>query len=147
MITIKEIEKIKTAGSNNQINGIFIPLWKDYDHQPALQPRFVYFTSCLPHCRKGPYLHTKRRGLLTLIEGKIIFVYQNKNNFEKIPLTAQEKAVLIDIPAQVGYLLDNPYNEEAKLINICDHPWRADNQETIIPDFKNYFLQQKNAAH
>ena len=115
-----------------------IPLWKDRDVRPAMKPRYVYFFTCAPRAHKGPYLHKKRRGLLFLLEGKLIFVYMTGKKFKEIKLDAREGAVMLDIPRGTGYLIKNPYRREARCINICDYPWKPNEHETITPDFTSY---------
>lgn len=133
------LKRIKTVNkSSGKDNGIMMPLWKDYDAIDLITPRFIYYTTCLAAEDKGPYLHTKRRTLLSLVEGKIIFVYLDKNVFKDVMVDAGKDSMLFDIPAGIGYLIRNPYSAEAKMVNICDYPWREGDNETVIPDFSDY---------
>ena len=110
-----------------------IPLWKDYDLVQKMRVRFVYYSTCAPKTEKGPYLHKKRRGLLTLLEGKAIFVYKVGKKFKETKLDASKKITMLDIPKGIGYLIKNPYSAEAKFINICDYPWKPNENETVVP--------------
>ena len=143
MVKIYKIPKVKTKDKiNGKFNGLMIPIWKDYDPLLAggskMKPRFVYFFTCAARSEKGPHLHKKRRGLLTLLEGKALFVYQVGKKFKEIKLDAAKEAIMIDIPKGTGYLIKNLYSKEAKFVNICDYPWRPDDNETITPDFSGY---------
>lgn len=141
MITVRTIDKIQTKEKNGgRPNGLMIPLWKDYDNiVPPMHPRFVYAMTCAPQSSKGPYLHTKRRGLLTLIQGSAVVVYQEENEFREIILNAMDGAAMLDIPMGTGYLIYNPSSDiEALFINICDYPWKKDDNETLTPDFRGW---------
>src|SRR3989344_3726820 len=140
MIKKNHIPKIETRDKiTSRKNGIMIPLWKDYDFRPAMNPRYVYFFTCASRAHKGPYLHKKRRGLLSLIEGKAIFVYKTGKKFVEIKLDASRSATMLDITMGTGYLIKNPYSKEAKFLNICDYPWKPNENETIIPDFSGHY--------
>ena len=149
MLKTYEIEKIATkAKESGMVNGSMIPVWKDYDEIPQMTPQFIYLLTCAPACAKGPYLHTKRRGLLTLIEGSVRIVYQEeeRGNFQELSLDAKEKAIMIDIPAGIGYLIVNTsQTDSALLLNICDYAWRKDDNETVTPDFSLYHQQTKTS--
>ena len=139
MVKVYKIAKVKTKDkTKGAVNGLIIPIWKDYDPMPKMKPRFVYFFTCAAFSEKGPHLHKKRRGLLTLLEGKALFIYQAGKNFKKIVLDSSKEAIMVDIPKGVGYLIKNPYSKEAKFVNICDYPWRPNDNETITPDFSRY---------
>lgn len=140
IVTVHTIEKIPTGEKRNgRPSGIMIPIWKDYDPIPRIVPRFVYMMTCAPGRQKGPYLHTKRRGLLTLAEGRVRLVYQEGHTFREVDMDAGEKAVMADISAGTGYLIKNPSpDREAVFIVICDYPWRKADQEMVVPDFSGY---------
>lgn len=140
MIIVRDIEKIHTREKENgRENGFMIPLWKDYDDMPPIVPRFVYMMTCAPQSTKGPYLHTKRRGLLTLIEGSASVVYQEGGEFHEVILEATDHAKMLDIPTNVGYLVRNlSLDHQAVFVNICDYPWKKDDNETITPDFSGW---------
>lgn len=140
MVEIKAhpLNRIKTTNKNSgKPNGILMPLWKDYDPIDSMTPRFVYYTTCLAGEDKGPYFHTKRRTLLNLVEGKIVFVYRENNLFKEIVVDSDNPS-LLDVPAGIGYLIRNPHSKEAKIVNICDYPWREGDNETQTPDFSDY---------
>ena len=135
------VSRIKTTDKKSgKYNGIMMPLWKDYDPVAPISPRYVYYTTCLAGENKGPYLHTKRRTLLNLVEGKIILAYQENDNFKEIIIDSENNPLLFDIPAGIGYFIRNIYQTEAKMVNICDYPWREGDNETETPDFSAYFL-------
>lgn len=121
------------------INGMLVPLWKDYDPIEKLVPRYVYYTTCNPGEDKGPYLHKNRRTLLALVEGKAVFVYKDGKKFSEIVLNADENITMLDVPRGMGYLIRNTHDSIARLINICDYPWREGDDETESPNFKEYY--------
>ena len=140
MLTVRAIDKIETVEKeSNRISGCMIPLWKDYDDMIPMHPRFVYAMTCAPQSTKGPYLHTKRRGLLTLIEGSAVIVYQEGKEFHTIALHAMDSVAMLDIPAGIGHLIYNSsFDKSALFVNICDYPWRKDDNETLTPDFSGW---------
>jgi hypothetical protein len=142
---VYKLAKIITRDKRSGVkSGSLIPLWKDYDPGRKLKPRYIYYLACSPKRLKGPYLHTRRRGLLTLIGGGATLVYRTKTGFQELRLRADGPEVpMIDIPSGVEYLILNPYKVEARFINICDYPWRKGDSETIIPDFHAYFKKKR----
>lgn len=133
------IARIKTVSKNSgRINGTLMPLWKDYDPLPAMAPRYIYYATCRAGEEKGPYLHTKRRTLLNLVEGRIILAYREAEVFKETEVNADSHPVLFDIPAGVGYLIRNASKDDAKMVNICDYPWKEGDNETEVPDFSGY---------
>lgn len=139
-----KINKIETRDKISlKKNGFMIPIWKDYDKIEQIKPRYVYYLTCAPQSIKGPYLHKKRRGLLTLLEGRIVLAYKSGNKFNEVHMEAGDEAMMADIPKMVGYLIQNPYKKEARLLNICDYPWKKDDNETITPDFSGYLRQSQ----
>ncbi len=117
---------------------MLMPLWKDYDSLPAMTPRYVYYATCRAGEEKGPYLHRKRRTLLNLVEGRIILAYREAEVFKETEVNADSHPVLFDIPAGVGYLIRNPFKDDAVMVNICDYPWKEGDNETEAPDFSDY---------
>lgn len=139
-LKVYKITKIITRHSQGGAStGLLIPLWKDYEAGKKIRPRYIYFMSCAPKSFKGPYLHTKRRGFLTLIEGRLLLVYKDGTRFKKIFLNADRQAMMVDMPKNTAYLMENPFKKEAQLINICDYPWKKGDHETVEPDFSKYF--------
>jgi len=139
MVKFFELKSHQTKDGQGKENGFILPLWKDSDAMEKIQPRYVYFTTCDPGTDKGPYLHEKRRGLLCVIEGKILFVYKDGDVFKEKLIDSDKNPTLIDIPSRTPYLIRNQFNNTAKLINICDYPWISGDTETVTPNFGDYF--------
>jgi len=72
-------------------SGIMIPLWKDYDSDKIKNAKFVYFTTCKPGTTKGPYTHLRRSALLSVLQGKIVYVYKESNQYKEVEINADEK--------------------------------------------------------
>lgn len=139
MLKIINLEKHTTVDSSTgQISGEMIPLWKDYIKETAIVPRYVYYTTILPGTIKGPYQHKKRRGLFSVVAGIVRFVYKEKNEFIEIDIDANVQPKLIDIPTNTQYLLIGKGDTPCGIVNICDYPWKPDDNETIQPDFSGY---------
>ena len=134
------VARISTLNKKTgNINGMLVPLWKDYDPIERIVPKYIYYTTCSQGEDKGPYLHKKRRTLIALVEGRIIFVYKDGEKFSEIALTSDENITMLDVPSGVGYLIRNTSDDVARLVNICDHPWRENDNETESPDFNEYY--------
>lgn len=138
MVKFYSLAAHETRDSSGRKNGFILPLWKDYDEIEEIAPRYIYFTTCEPGFDKGPYFHTKRRGLITLLEGRILFIYKEHGVYRERLIDAEKAYTLIDIPAKTPYLIRNNSQKTAKLINICDYPWKKGDDETIVPDFGDY---------
>lgn len=143
-LAVYKLPKIVTRnGKIKMVNGMMIPLWKDYDPGRKIKPRYIYYMTCSPGKSKGPYLHTKRRGLLTLIDGQATLVYRIDREFQELSMRAVRNAVMVDIPARVGYLIRNLSKIAAHFIIIGDYPWKKGEKETVTPDFHGYYEQKK----
>lgn len=139
MLKIINLERIFTKEfDSKKDNGEMIPLWKDYIKETSIVPRYVYYTVMLPNTYKGPYQHKKRRGLFSIVSGKIRFIYQENNKFKELDIDADSQPKMIEIPTNLKYLLFGLGKKQAVIINICDYPWKPKDNETVIPDFSKY---------
>jgi len=141
MIQIKKIDSYPTYSKilPKQLNGMMCPLWKDYD-EVKIVPRMVYAISILPRTVKGPYCHTKRRGLLCLIQGKAVFVYKSpeEDQFHVKEMDSKESLMMIEIPKNLEYAIIGLGAQESLFVNICDYPFIPGDNETTIPNFGGY---------
>jgi len=124
-------------------NGFMLPLWNDSEDFP-FDTRFIYATTCNPFTVKGPYCHTKRSGLLCVIFGKIVYVHKKPGEhfFQEEEIDADTNPVRFLIPVGEEYCFIGLGDKEALLINICDYPWKAGDNETLIPDFSEYHFEK-----
>jgi hypothetical protein len=116
--------------------GSLIPLWNVHEGR-GLVPRFVYATTCLPGKVKGPYRHARRRGLLSILRGRVAFVYRVGGRFRERVLVSK-RPVMVDIPPRQDYCIVGLGREEALLVNVCDYAWRKGDGEASVPDFRGY---------
>lgn len=137
----KDLETHPTrCNFKNIINGRIIPLWKDYEF-PAMKLKFVYYTTGAPGTTKGPYMHTKRNGLVSVIQGKVILVYKETlkdKAYQELTIDADKKPQSIYIPKNTPHCFINIGQKELVLVNICDYAWKPGDNEDQKPDFSDY---------
>ena len=141
MVQIKKIKSYPAYSKilPKQLNGVMSPLWNEND-ESGIIPKMVYVTTVLAGTTKGPYCHTKRRGCLFLISGKIIFLYKfpGEIQFHEEEVDSNENLMMIEVPKNLEYAIIGLGTQDALLVNICDYPFIAGDNETIIPDFGGY---------
>ncbi len=138
MVSFRPLEVYASFSRKPRVrSGSIIPLWKHYD-ESGLEARMVYAATCLPGNVKGPYRHTRRRGLLSVLKGKVAFVYRENGRFRDKVLSAGKQPVLVDIPPMQDYAIVGLGREESILVNVCDYAWREGDGETLTPDFSGY---------
>ena len=129
-----------------EVNGRFIPIWRDWDSYLEVPPKMVYMTACLPGKIKGPHLHRMRWGYLTCIKGRVVFVIKHQlmnekgemnHRYEEIILDASNPQV-IEIPPNVPQAHVNIGEEEAIIVNICNPAWHPDNQDNYAAEYDDY---------
>lgn len=121
-------------------SGIMTPLWKDYEFS-KLTPRFVYHTTCNPGTTKGPFIHTKRSSLLSVIHGHIVLIYKetpSSKDYKEIEIDANKQPQSIYIPKNTPNCIVNIGSGTAVFVSVNDHAWRPDDNETVIADFSDY---------
>lgn len=135
MLSVINLERFQTK-NGNKLSGEITPLWKDY--AIPMTARYVYFTTIFPNTSKGAYQHTKRRGLLCVVSGKLKFIYKKNNKYLEIDIDGDRRPKMIDIPSNTQYLIKGMGEKPSLIINICDYAWREGDNETLKPDFSDY---------
>lgn len=129
-----KLQQIKTN------EGMLFPIYKDWEEwHGGYEPKMVYVTTLNPGVIKGPILHKKRRGLITAISGTVILVARIGTEFESIFLHGQwdetgdlqRASWVVEIPANVPFVLHNKANWPAIIINCPDRAWHPDDEDTI----------------
>jgi dTDP-4-dehydrorhamnose 3,5-epimerase-like enzyme len=134
---ILKLERIVTSNKNNKQNGIFIPIWRNWDSKYVIDPNMVYFMTILIGDRKGPHLHKNRTGYITCLSGKVELVIRNAGNYESI-ICDSDQPQSVEILPGVGLLAINIGEEPASLLNICSPAWHPDNPDSYADDFSDY---------
>lgn len=136
MATVKK----PTTDSDGRYNGYIVPIWNALD-RPDLQPSQVYLTAIFPHCRKGPHLHMKRRGLFMCVKGNVrIVLAETKvigatpagplNGYDyKTRLTGEASYELVEVPPGTPAAIYNDGDETALLLNMPSPPWSREDPD------------------
>ena len=137
MVSFRSLEVHATHAKGGRArSGAMIPLWNEREGR-GLVPRMVYATTCLPGKVKGPYRHSRRRGLLSILRGRVAFVYRAGGRFRERVLDSR-RPLLVDIPPRLVYCIVGLGKEESLLVNMCDYAWRKGDGESSEPDFGAY---------
>ena len=144
MITkVYDLSLIKTKNvKSGEDNGSFIPIYKDLELDIG-KIRMVYMTSCLPREVKGPHIHKKRNGHLTVLKGDVLFVLEyvvdGEKIYEEVRISGSNPK-LISVPANTVNAHVNIGSEEAIVLNLCTgHCWAPDDTDNYSFDnFEKY---------
>lgn len=128
-----ELIKTKNKKSGDE-NGIFMPIWRNWDSKYNIEPQMVYHMTIMPGEKKGPHLHKQRTGYITCLSGKVALILKTDNKYEKI-ICDSENPITVEVLPGVGLLAINIGFETASLINICSPAWHPDNQDSYSADF------------
>jgi dTDP-4-dehydrorhamnose 3,5-epimerase-like enzyme len=137
-IQVIDLECIKTKDvRDGHQNGIFIPVWRDWDKIYDKEPKMVYVTTCFRGELKGPHLHKYRWSYLTVLKGKVVFIVKVDDEFEEF-VVSHEKPQTIVIPAGVPQAHFNIGDEDAIVMNLCNPAWHPENQDNYTADYGDY---------
>jgi dTDP-4-dehydrorhamnose 3,5-epimerase-like enzyme len=133
-----DLESIKTKDvRHGHQNGVFIPVWRDWDKSYEKEPKMVYVTTCFPGELKGPHLHLQRWSYLTVLRGEVVFIVKTEEGFQEHVITADKPQTLV-IPAGTPQAHVNIGTEEAIVMNLCNPAWHPDNQDNYSADYGDY---------
>jgi len=128
-----QLQKIITH-RDGQPNGWIMPIFRDYDQFfSEYNIRFIYATSILPNSYKGPHLHHKRQCMLVPILGKVTIVQLVDGKYVTNKLDANDPTIC-HIPTHVGFKVINKEDTVAILLNLSDHAWKQDDQDSYTVD-------------
>jgi dTDP-4-dehydrorhamnose 3,5-epimerase-like enzyme len=94
---------------------------------PELRPEQVYLTAAIPHSRKGPHLHMKRRGVFICIQGNVRIVRKidwgvTYEMHEEITGEDHDYARVV-VPPGIETAIYNDGDEEALVLNMPAPAW------------------------
>jgi len=123
---LKQIEKISTP------EGILMPLYKDWEKwHNGYDIKMSYITTLNPGTKKGPILHNKRKGMMFCISGSVTVECFFENKIHKFKLGNNNCNSLV-IPAGIpNMIINNSINQTAIVLNMPDHAWHPDDEDTI----------------
>jgi len=118
-------------------NGVFIPVWRDWDKEYEHDPKMVYVTTCFPGELKGPHLHKTRWSYLTVLKGKVAFIVKTDAGFKEYVISDEKPQTLV-IPAGIPQAHVNIGAVDAIVMNLCTPAWHPDNQDNYTADYGDY---------
>lgn len=134
---IFKLDLIKTKNKETGIeNGIFIPVWRNWDSKYEVEPKMLYHMTIIPGEQKGPHLHKRRTGYITCLSGQVALILKTDDKYEKF-ICNSENPTTVEVLPGVGLLAINIGKETASLINICSPAWHPDNQDSYPADFSD----------
>jgi dTDP-4-dehydrorhamnose 3,5-epimerase len=137
-IRVIDLEQIKTKDvRDGHQNGVFVPVWRDWDKEYEKEPQMVYVTTCFPGEVKGPHLHKERWSYLTVLKGKVVFIVKIDQEFREY-IIDESKPQTIVIPAGIPQAHINLANEDAIVINLCNPAWHPERQDNYTTDYGDY---------
>ncbi len=133
-----ELRRIGTKGVDGKPNGWITPIFRDYDEFfKDYRVRFVYASAVAPRVSKGPHVHHKRQCMLIPISGNVTVVKRVDGEYMRCELDAANPSVC-HIPTHVPFLVSNESDSEAILLNLADHAWRPDDQDSPVVEDWNW---------
>ena len=137
-VEIYDLDVIKTKDViHGHQNGIFIPVWRDWDNKYEKEPKMLYVTTCFPGELKGPHLHKLRWSYLTVLKGKVVFIVKLEKEFKEF-IISDEKPQTIVIPAGIPQAHVNIGHDDAIVINLCNPAWHPERQDNYTADYGDY---------
>jgi len=132
------LEKHETKDVNDDhVNGSLTVVWRDWDKIIKKEPKMVYVSSVNPGEIKGPHIHTKRDSHFLCIEGKVIFVIKNQNEYLEIE-SSEENPVMVYVPNGVTSAHINISNKISRVLALADISWRPNDNEMENRTFDDY---------
>ena len=139
---IFNVELIKTKEKKTgKQNGIFLPLWRNWDSKYLISPEMVYYTTLNARDIKGPHLHKERTGYLTCLTGKVVCILKYDDFYEEIIIDSKEPKTIEVLPG-VGLLTVNLEKAISSLLNICSPAWHPDKPDNYSADFSDYNINK-----
>ena len=136
---IIDLENFQTKNTKTQeVNGRFIPIYKDYQKIYNILPEFIYMSACNIGEVKGPHLHKERCAYFTCVKGDVVFITKEDNVYCEAIVSAIEAPKTIYVPPNIPCAHINIGIEEAIIINICAPAWKPDCQDNFNVEFEDY---------
>jgi len=132
------LEKHETKDvKDDHVNGSLTVVWRDWDKIIKKEPKMVYVSSVNSGEIKGPHIHTKRDSHFLCIEGKVIFVIKNQNEYLEIE-SSEENPVMVYVPNGVASAHINISNKISRVLALADISWRPNDNEMENRTFDDY---------
>ncbi len=122
---------------DNHVNGSLSVIWRDWDNIIKNHPKMIYVSSVNPGEIKGPHIHTKRESYFSCIEGKVVFVIKDDENFVEI-VSNSDDPVLVHVPKNVASAHINLSDNVSRILALADIAWKPNDNEMLNTTFENY---------
>jgi hypothetical protein len=122
---------------NNNPNGVFVPIWRDWDQLYIANPQMVYMATLPVGEMKGPHLNKIRTGYVTVLTGELILVFKEDGIYTEIEMNANSPKTVEILPG-TGFLMINVGKTIGMIVNLCYPAWHPDNQDNYPADFSEY---------
>ena len=129
--------------TDDHVNGSLTVIWRDYDSIIKNNPRMVYVSSVNPKEIKGPHIHTERNSHFVCIQGKVIFVIKNENEYLEIE-SSEQNPVMVFVPKGVPSAHINISSESSKVLALADIAWKPNDNEMKNIQFDDYEWKKWN---
>lgn len=132
-LVYKKLETFQTA------EGVMIPIFRDWDSlKDNYKPCMAYMSTVKPKMSKGPILHTKKSGYLTVFGQNIEIEYFDENQIKTFIICNEigdTHAVYIP-PGEPIKFINKSETVTAQIINLPDESWKPGLSDTI--KFENW---------
>ncbi len=134
-----ELEKHTTTDVlDSHVNGSLTVIWRDWDKLIDKQPKMVYLSSVNSNEIKGPHLHLKRNSYFTCIQGKVVFIIQDKPG-EYVEIESNsENPMMIVVPKGIASAHVNLEKQVSHVLTLADISWKPNDNEMINVSFDDY---------
>ena len=134
-----KLEKHQTKDIiDGHVNGLLIPVWRDWDESISIKPDMVYINSINPGERKGPHLHIIRHSYFVCVKGKVVFIIkENSGNYLEIE-SSEDDPVLIEIPKNHSSAHINLSDEPSLIMALVSPSWKPDNRDEHNITYDDY---------
>ena len=138
------LEKHETKDiGDGHVNGSLTVIWRDWDKIIKKEPKMIYVSSVNPREIKGPHIHTERNSHFVCIQGKVIFVIKNENEYLEIE-SSEQNPVMVFVPKGVPSAHINISSKSSKVLALADIAWKPNDNEMKNIQFDDYEWKKWN---
>tara|TARA_Y100000310_G_scaffold80127_1_gene76797 strand:+ start:1174 stop:1617 length:444 start_codon:yes stop_codon:yes gene_type:complete len=124
-------------------NGSLTVIWRDWDKIIETNPKMVYVSSVNANEVKGPHIHTKRNSHFVCIQGKVIFIIKNGNDYLEIE-SSDKKPVMVFVPKGIASAHINISDGVSRVLALADIAWKPSDDEMKNIAFNDYEWKKWN---
>jgi len=128
---------------DGHVNGSLTVVWRDWDKIIDKEPKMIYVSSVNSGEIKGPHIHTKRNSHFVCIQGKVVFIIKNGDEYLEIE-SSEENPVMVFVPKGVASAHINISNGISRVLALADIAWKPDDNEMENISFDDYEWKKWN---